>query len=303
MAPAASPFVAAAVRILVASALAFAGAACGRPAVAPLRGPTVASLAEGDHGAVWFGPNVADAGDLAGPGDSVVRITHSAHAKPGETGYEASTGCSGTLVGPDLVLTAHHCVLALDDEGLPTTEDVPPHRLTVGFGGAFLPWGRVNVRAVVAPNCGHEAGVADIALLVLAAPVRGVPTRALRLRAAPEEGERVHAIGFGDCVTRAVGRKRHEREAGPVTTVEGGAFRALASACPGDSGGPVVSPSRLDVVGVVAAKDVSGDGPLETHFTRLDVWRHLFAKARAVARKPSAHGNFTTDTGCAGEEG
>lgn len=193
--------------------------------------------------------------------------------------------CSGTLIAEDLVLTAHHCVSARDDNGKVIAKDREPESITVELGGDDLPWGEVKVRAIVSPDCGYTAGHGDIAILVLARKLIGIPTLNPRLESVPTKNERVYPIGFGRC---ALGRgpiHRVKRGGGSVLQVRSGDFVSVASICPGDSGGPAFSPDGNDVIGVVSASVMDGDDMTlaPSIFTRLDIWRELFSAARGIA--------------------
>ncbi len=192
--------------------------------------------------------------------------------------------CSGALIASDLVLTAHHCVAARDAAGQPLTRDVGPERLRVELGGDDLPWGEVEVRAIVSAPLGFRRGAGDVALLVLKRPLPGMPTLAPRLFGPPRVGERLASWGFGRCALARAAVRRHARAGGSVDAVEAGTFYARASVCPGDSGGPVLSPER-EIVGVVSAAvmDTSPTTRDPAEFARIDVLRELFSIAREIA--------------------
>ena len=208
--------------------------------------------------------------------------------------------CTGTLIAEDVVLTAHHCVAARDDRGLPLRRDIDPSRLTVELGDDDLPWAELGVRAVLSPDCGYVSGPGDIALLVLPSRLSGMVTYPPRLDAPPNPEERIVPVGFGRCRasrTRAQ-RVRRDCDAGegptcgdPIRALLSGQIVANASICPGDSGGPALA-LRSDelglsheVVGVVSASAMDGDERTAgvSLFTRLDRFRPLFAAAKAVA--------------------
>jgi hypothetical protein len=193
--------------------------------------------------------------------------------------------CSGTLIAEDLVLTAHHCVAARDENGRAMNRDQEPEKLSIELGGDVFPWGEVKVRAIVSPDCGYAVGDGDIAILVLSRKLIGIPTLNPRLEGVPAQSERVYPIGFGRCALSRGPIHRVERTGGNVAAVRPADFIAMASICPGDSGGPAYAPDRGDVIGVVSASVMDGDDQTAAPsiFIRLDRWRELFSAAREIA--------------------
>jgi hypothetical protein len=231
---------------------------------------TPASHAEADERPFTIQPPVDL--DVEHPNNAVVRVV-------------SDVTCTGTLIAEDLVLTAHHCVAERDADGQVLNRDKPAEKFMVELGGDDLPWGEVQVKAVVSPDCGYISGNGDLAILVLSRKLVGVPTMVPRLDAPPISSEQVVPIGFGRCALSKSAIHRVERTGGKIARIEDGKFIAVASVCPGDSGGPVVSPGRSDVVGVVSASVMDGDeqtaGP--SVFVRLDVWPELFSAALEIA--------------------
>ncbi len=235
---------------------------------------TPASHADADDRPLTFEPPVDL--DVEHPNNAVVRVV-------------SDVTCTGTLIAEDLVLTAHHCVAERDAEGAVTNRDKPPEKFMVELGGDDLPWGEVQVRAIVSPDCGYVSGEGDIAILVLSRKLVGVPTMAPRLEAPPLTSEPIVPIGFGQCALSRGAIHRVERMGARVARIEEGKFIAVASVCPGDSGGPVVSPGRNDVLGVVSASVMDGDDTTmaPSVFARLDVWPEIFSAAREIAEGAS----------------
>jgi hypothetical protein len=209
---------------------------------------------------------------LATNEDAIVRIV-------------SAVTCTGTLIADDLVLTAHHCVAARDEHDRTLHSDQEPDDITIELGGDYLPWGDVKVRAVVSPDCGYTSGEGDIAILVLSRRLIGISTRAPRLEADPKRSEVIEPFGFGRCALSHDAIRRAPRQGGEIDAVGASYFVATASICPGDSGGPAFSRDRGDLVGVISASVMDGDENTAgtTYFTRLDVWRELFAAAREIA--------------------
>lgn len=141
----------------------------------------------------------------------------------------AIDGCTATLVGPRLVVTAAHCVdfATYDRPGAYNTFVVDDGRRTYRY-----PVDRVA-------SFGWDAGDDDVALLHLGTAVPAiVATPAGVASAMPPDGTPVSIFGYG-CQRRSGGgafeKQRFDRALGEPTY----------SLCPGDSGGPTLSPDGL----------------------------------------------------------
>ena len=168
--------------------------------------------------------------------------------------------CSGTLIAPDVVLTAGHCI------------DTHPKLVVVGSIDLARPGGMaIAVKSATAYP--HWQSAYDVGVLVLehAAPAK---PRAIASRCSIKEhltaGEKVHVVGFGLTQLDGEGTNTRLHEAmipvvDPMCTQEsacqpavapGGEFTAGGSgvdACFGDSGGPIYmdtknGPALLGVV-------------------------------------------------------
>jgi hypothetical protein len=204
--------------------------------------------------------------------DSVVRVV------------TPHTACTGTVIEERLVLTAHHCIAERNQFGEYLERDIPARDIEVQLGGDYLPWGEVRVTATVAPPCGYNAGLGDIAILVLDQSLSDVGTKEVALDERPAKGSTVEPIGFGRCADSEQGIRLRTREGGKVELVTRTRFQAKAAICPGDSGGPGLSDDGT-VIGVVSASelDTRQDTLSRTEFTRVDQWQDVFANAHRLA--------------------
>ncbi len=182
--------------------------------------------------------------------------------------------CSGVVVDPRLVLTAHQCV-APDGRGV-----LPAEGVHVEISSSTLSWTDRAVRDVIVPDCTWQQ--LDVAILVLAEPVAWVAE--WPASSAPGPGGNVAAMGFGTCSADA---KPARQRSAPVLESERDAFVMDLGMCRGDVGGPVFDMASGGVVGIVSHQDDPDGSPRHTTTaTRLDgpVSRDLVAQALAFAK-------------------
>lgn len=184
--------------------------------------------------------------------------------------------CTGTLLAPNLVLTARHCVADTDEsaaceaDGTPlfggevrsnfkaetfyifTGKDRPeygPGLKPAGQGAKIVDDGGKNL-------CNH-----DIALIVLKEPITDMPIAPIRLDAEVEKGEVLTAVGWGVTEKSPMPDVRQQRTGVKIDTVgpkdgmpavPSNEFEVGEAICSGDSGGPALAAETNAVIGVVS---------------------------------------------------
>jgi uncharacterized membrane protein YgcG len=227
----------------------------------------------------------------------------------GAVGDESFYLCTGTLIAPNVVLTARHCISTqlttspVCDQNGNTTNG--PHF------GADIPVDQINVFATPAIYQGempgaaakavyHPAGTAecnaDLALIVLAKSIPNATLSRVRIASPVTTGETTRAVGFGaNNQSSVIYGTRYRKDALPVLAV-GSVISASQtplgnsefelggeSTCSGDSGGPALDEATAAVVGVLSrgpADCTVTDGHI---YTSLAGFTALFQQAFATA--------------------
>jgi len=151
--------------------------------------------------------------------------------------------CSGIVIGPKEVITAHQCMP--DVTGVVAVTERDAWRVEVA--STSLTWTARHVAAVVTPACDWKK--LDAAVLVLDEPVDWIVP--LKVSTAPSPGATVQAMGFGRC--RNEHRPISQRMA-HVLERQSDALEVEIGLCQGDVGGGFVD-SSAGLVGIVSHQD------------------------------------------------
>jgi MYXO-CTERM domain-containing protein len=224
--------------------------------------------------------------------------------------------CTGTLVAPNLVLTARHCVSETDRGALCTKSGSAIQEGVVhgdySASELYVYTGIDGVRRVNDPNRAAARGKqlvhenvstmcnSDVAFIVLQTSVQG-RIAPLRLKGGVREGETLTAVGWGLTEAGDLPNARQQREGvavgyvGPLTLdpssnigLGNAEFIVGESICSGDSGGPAFS-SKGAIVGVVSrggggAANPSNESANCVGRDVLNFYTHLSTKSALVAK-------------------
>jgi secreted trypsin-like serine protease len=223
--------------------------------------------------------------------------------------------CTGTLVAPDVVLTAAHCVVGEPYEIRSDTVDYTRggDRIPVKWSRAYPDWENKY----------------DVGVLVLEHVARGRPRKvaaACTTRERLVEGAKLHLVGFGLTTQSGEDTNTALREADvvvtdPTCTMDMGCHRVVAphgefmaggsgvDACFGDSGGPVLvdteeGPALVGVVsrGLALPGAPCGQGGIYTRADKVVSWIQSVAGTRVLRtadcdQDGPADGNRGSETG------
>lgn len=217
--------------------------------------------------------------------------------------------CSSTLIAPNLLLTARHCISDSGSEqvicGKAAFSDPYPVNTIIASNAVDLNRSRdwYHASEIYVPSEGNDTCGFDVALIVLRENVpASVATPAVpRIDRQVERGETYHAVGYGLTETNDYGVRRllteREVQCDPGTCrsgVRGNEFVGTAGPCQGDSGGPA-----FDADGKVVGIDSRGTEECgEPVYSTVTGWKDfLMTTAQHAAEVGGYEPSFWVTTG------
>lgn len=173
----------------------------------------------------------------------------------------AAGGCTGTLIAPDLVLTAGHCMLSRIDGERMTPEQFSFHPATVGGapGQGFIGAHNAVHPVFLIPGLSTARHLSrDIALLKLAEPVPAELATPIDPGNLDDLGEKGFVISF-----RGENSRARQRACEPIS-ISQGMLQLGCQVKKGESGSPflAIKDGKLSVIGVISASSKIKNQPI-----------------------------------------
>ena len=221
--------------------------------------------------------------------ESVVLLVH--------FGEQTTSRCTGTMIAKNLVLTARHCVSKVTNHQVASNYEAEDIFVFTGIDAPKASTSRAAAAARGSQSVVYTSATTtgqDVALIVLDQDVN-VPIAKLA-DDAPEEGEKLTAVGYGLTEDNVRATERRERTNLTVLANAGPLFQVGEAACYGDSGGPAMRTGNV-VVGVQQSVQ-EGDGvgrsalcvgaDAKTNYTSVASASDLVAAGRKAAAEARA---------------